>query len=104
MLQNEGYDVVLTTSVKSAIALFDMTCFDAVVSDMGLPDGSGLDVMRHILERRPIPAIAVSALSSDADVERSLAAGFRAHLPKPIDLPRLKELLAHLTGEREAAG
>ena len=97
LLQQHGYDVVLATDVKSATTQFDAVEFEAMVSDIGLPDGSGLDVMRHVAGKRLIPSVAVSALASDEDIRRSMAAGFRAHLPKPIDIPTLLELLSYLT-------
>jgi CheY-like chemotaxis protein len=101
LLGQSGYDVSLATNVAEALALFDHEHFDAMVSDIGLPDGSGLDVMRHVAAARLIPSIAVSALSTDEDVERSLAAGFLAHMAKPIDLVSLRMLIAHLTNGSE---
>jgi CheY-like chemotaxis protein len=61
-----------------------------VISDLGLPDGTGLDVMKHIRGRYGVPAIAVSGYGMEEDVRLSKEAGFVEHLVKPVDLPKLQ--------------
>ncbi len=66
--------------------------FDVLVSDLGLPDRSGLDLVRELAARHPgraLPAIALSGYATGDDVQRSRAAGFRMHLSKPVDFSTL---------------
>ncbi len=61
-----------------------------LVSDLGLPDGTGDDLLRELRETTPtLPAIAFSGYGATADVESTTAAGFAAHLVKPVDLDDL---------------
>ena len=72
------------------------TRFDLIISDVGLPDRSGLESMEEIKRRRQIPGVAVSGFGLDADVAKSLAAGFSEHLIKPIDFEQLDTTLQRL--------
>ena len=60
--------------------------FDVVISDIGLPDGNGYALMQALQALSPVKGIALSGYGMKADVDRSLAAGFAAHLTKPCDL------------------
>ena len=71
--------------------------FDAVISDLGLPDGSGLDLMREIQRQRPVPAIALSGYGMEDDLRQTKEAGFCAHLVKPVNLDQLRHLLDQIT-------
>jgi CheY-like chemotaxis protein len=73
--------------------------FDLVVSDLGLPDGSGLDVMRR-LARQGVPGIALSGYGMEEDLRRSREAGFACHLTKPVSLERLERALREVAGRR----
>ena len=70
--------------------------FDALLSDIALPDGNGLDLLRQLQARRPIKAVAMSGFGMEEDVRRSKEAGFIAHLTKPVDVSRLEKLLAEI--------
>jgi CheY-like chemotaxis protein len=72
--------------------------FDLLISDIGLPDGSGLDLMRLLLQRRPIKGIALSGFGMEEDVKKSKEAGFYEHLIKPINFNRLESAIRDLTG------
>jgi CheY-like chemotaxis protein len=67
--------------------------FDILVSDLGLPDGHGCDLMRELHHRYGLPGVAFSGYGMEDDVRRSLEAGFSAHLTKPVDFLRLKEAM-----------
>jgi CheY-like chemotaxis protein len=88
-------------SVAAALRLSG-SGFDVVISDIGLPDGSGLDLMRELRALRTVKGIALSGYGSDRDVRSSLDAGFAAHLTKPIDLAQLIEAIARVSGSPEA--
>jgi CheY-like chemotaxis protein len=68
--------------------------FDAMISDLGLPDRSGFDLLREIRAAHPtLPAIALSGYGMDEDVKRAKDAGFTAHLVKPIPFDQLRAIL-----------
>ena len=66
------------------------------MSDIALPDGSGLELMRDLHNERPRRAIALSGYGGSDDIERSLQAGFSEHLTKPVELERLVEAVRRL--------
>ncbi len=88
-LGRAGVTVVQATDVSSAIKLAERESFDMLVSDLGLPDGSGYDVMRRVRAMLGIPGIAMSGYGMEEDIRRSREAGFSEHLVKPIDLREL---------------
>ncbi len=95
VLTRGGDHVTTATTVADALTAFGAEHFDAVISDIGLPDGSGLDLMRAIQRLRPIPGIALSGYGMEEDVRRSKDAGFSAHLVKPVNLAELRLLIEH---------
>ena len=82
-LEYMGYDVVHAPTLRAAVAVGTQQPFDVIVTDLGLPDGSGLELGPALAERAPL--IALSGFGSAEDVARSIAAGFVAHLVKPTD-------------------
>jgi PAS domain S-box-containing protein len=66
---------------------------DVVVSDLGLPDGSGLDLMRELAQRYSLKGIALSGYGMEEDLRRSSEAGFERHLTKPVDFRALQTVL-----------
>ena len=96
LLARKGYVVEIASDFASAVALCAATRFDLIISDVGLPDRSGLELMEEIKRRRQIPGVAVSGFGLDADVAKSLAAGFSEHLIKPIDFEQLDTTLQRL--------
>jgi PAS domain S-box-containing protein len=101
-LSSAGYRVIVATSVQSALSHGD-EAFDVVVSDLGLPDGSGLEVMRGLQARRPVPGIALSGFGAASDVQSSRDAGFQRHLVKPVDLSQLMESIEMLVSRPPAS-
>lgn len=59
------------------------------ISDLGLPDGSGYDLMRQVRQRHPLKGIALSGYGMEENIAKSREAGFAAHLTKPVDFQRL---------------
>ena len=76
------------------LAAADAARFDLVISDLGLPDMTGNELMTMLRDRHGLPGIAVSGYGMEEDVNRSRDAGFVHHLTKPIQLDRLTELIA----------
>jgi two-component system CheB/CheR fusion protein len=91
LLRSLGHTVSTARTVGEALGLASRNRFDLLVSDIGLPDGSGLDVMRQVKDRYGLRGIALSGFGRDADIERSREAGFDDHLIKPVDFQALKE-------------
>ena len=88
-----GHEVVTASSYVKALSAGQQQKFDLLISDIGLPDGSGYDLMSALQARSPLKGIALSGYGMKADVDRSVAAGFSAHLTKPCDLSVLKAII-----------
>ena len=85
LLQLCGYDVRLAHTAAEALGQAGAPVpVDLLISDIGLPDRSGIDLMRDVKQRFGLPGIAVTGYTSDNDVRACQAAGFVRHLPKPI--------------------
>jgi PAS domain S-box-containing protein len=93
ILSKCGHEVAITDSEQGALKLLESGRFDALISDIGLPDGDGYDLVREAKRRQPLSAIALSGYGTEEDVRRSLEAGFDYHLTKPVDLNGLRSLL-----------
>ncbi len=100
LLTRSGHHVTAAATMQEALACFAAEHFDAVVSDLGLPDGSGLDLMRQIQRQRPVPGIALSGYGMEDDLRQTKEAGFFAHLVKPVHLGQLRQLLAQISAPR----
>ena len=92
-MRNAGYRVSSCGSVAEARALAAERKFDLVISDIGLPDGNGLDLMRSLRETHGLFGIALSGFGTEEDLAASKAAGFVTHLTKPVDLERLRSAI-----------
>jgi CheY-like chemotaxis protein len=84
-----GHEVVTASTYAKALSVGQQQEFDLVISDIGLPDGSGYELMPALQALSPVKGIALSGYGMKADVDRSVAAGFSAHLIKPCDLSAL---------------
>lgn len=102
ILTRHGHQVRAVDRLESALDAAGETNFDLVISDIELPDGSGLDLMRHLRSDKRIPAIAMSGFGSDEDIELSRASGFDEHLIKPVDFRRLATVIQQLAPEDPA--
>ena len=99
LLRQQGHEVGLADSCVAARCLFSAQAFDVLISDIGLPDGDGWQLLQSLVQRQaqPLFAIAISGYGTSADHAKSLASGYRYHLVKPVGLASLTPLL------REAA-
>lgn len=90
VLQQAGAEVTGAASAAEALRVFVAEGFDAIVSDIGLPDGDGYKLLQRIRQRgATVPAIALTAYTRVEDRERALSAGFQLHMAKPIEPWRL---------------
>lgn len=97
LLSRCGHKVSSTDHAESALKLLDSKRFDAVVSDIGLPDRSGYELIALAKQRHQLKGIALSGFGMEEDVRRSFAAGFDYHLTKPVDFRNLRTLLNEIT-------
>jgi signal transduction histidine kinase len=89
LLERQGHQVTRAGGIAEALDAAEGGRFDLVISDLGLPDGSGLQLMQHLRRQCDLPGIALSGFGMEEDVRRSLEAGFTAHLTKPLDIEQL---------------
>jgi CheY-like chemotaxis protein len=100
LLRRGGHRVTGVTSVASALAAAAQDGFDLIISDLGLPDGSGLDVMRQLHERYAGRGIALTGYGMESDITASREAGFTEHLTKPIDSAALEATIRRVTADQ----
>src|ERR1700745_4237501 len=93
LLRRRGYHVQSALNFQSAVNLGTMEQFDVLISDLALPDGSGIDLMQKLHSTQPLFAIALTGFGMEEDVRKSYEAGFQHHLVKPIDLNKLDSLI-----------
>jgi PAS domain S-box-containing protein len=103
LLKGLGYQVTLAASVAAGLEAAERTRgdggrIDLVVSDLGLPDGSGLDLMRLLSSRYGLRGIALSGYGMEDDLQKSREAGFEKHVTKPVSLQALQAVLQETLG------
>src|SRR5262245_8793040 len=98
VLGNLGFDVLLAGTLDEGRRLARAP-FDILVSDLRLPDGSGLDLMRELSAAGPVKGIAISGFGSEKDVSQSRDAGFDCHLVKPVAIERVVDAIHSLVSE-----
>jgi len=93
-LESEGHSVSSATSLAEALERIPASGCDVLFSDIGLPDGTRWDLLSRLYPDRSLFAVAMSGFGMNADRKRSLAAGFRQHLLKPITPDMIDQVLA----------
>jgi PAS domain S-box-containing protein len=96
LLRQLGHEVQVADSIKSALEAAAKTSLDLVISDIGLPDGHGTDLMRELRRLYGVHGIALTGFGSDTDIAASHEAGFHAHLTKPVAIEKLQEIMDDL--------
>ncbi len=93
LLRRRGYHVQPALNFQSAVDLSEKEEFDVLVSDLALPDGNGIDLMRKLSSKQPLFGIALTGFGMEQDIRKSREVGFQHHLVKPIDLNKLDALI-----------
>jgi PAS domain S-box-containing protein len=95
LLQAAGYDVRTANSILAALQLVASQHFDVLISDVGLPDGTGYELMTRVREIRGsgIRGIALTGYGMEEDVRRGREAGFVEHVVKPVNLAQLEAVI-----------
>ena len=96
LLTLRGHSVVAAQSMSTALETAGRNSFDLLISDVGLPDGNGMDLLRQLRAAGPIRGIAISGFGMDADIGKSLEAGFSEHLVKPVKLEKLEAAITRV--------
>jgi hypothetical protein len=93
LLTHFGHQTSVADGTQRALEMMASQRFDLVLCDIGLPDGSGYDVISKAKARGPIKGIAITGFGTDEDIRRSKEAGFDFHLVKPVDFQELRTVL-----------
>jgi hypothetical protein len=108
ILEETGAIVKTAFNVKSALAQFERSTPQVLVSDIGMPELDGYALIREVRARgysyQALPAIALTALARPEDRRRALLAGYQMHMAKPIDASELTTAIAALLGRTEQRG
>lgn len=97
LLRVAGHSAKTANSAAAALALAANEKFDLLISDIGLPDASGLDLMRQLHQQYGLSGIALSGYGRDEDLGASKEAGFVEHLTKPVGMSQLQKALQSIT-------
>jgi CheY-like chemotaxis protein len=101
LMRRWGHEVEAASTVAEALAVPDCERFDLLVSDIGLPDGTGHDVMIELKRRSPkLIGVAMSGFGMEEDLMRSHRAGFVRHLTKPVGAQLLQAGIREIVDER----
>jgi CheY-like chemotaxis protein len=96
LLGHFGHSISAADNVESALAFVRAKHFDAIVSDLALPDGSGYDVIREAKRCQQLTGVALTANGEEDEIAWGRDAGFDYHLTKPVDFAQLREVLAQI--------
>jgi len=84
-------------TVASALQLVATSPFDLILSDIGLPDGTGHELMQQVAQKYQIPGVALTGYGMEDDLNRSRDVGFAAHVVKPVDIAQLQSVIERVS-------
>lgn len=93
LLSHFGHQISVADSTQSALEILKSKTLDVVLSDIGLPDGSGYEVILEAKRKQRLKGVAMTGFGTDADIQRGKDAGFDFHLTKPVDFHELRSIL-----------
>lgn len=93
LISHWGHTVTAASTVTQACESLEKGTFDLLLSDIGLPDGSGFDVVARLRQTSRIPAVAMSGYGMESDLAQTHAAGFNEHIVKPVSAETLRAML-----------
>lgn len=96
LLRRDGHSVTTSTTIVQALAAAAADKFDVVISDLGLPDGTGTELMQELASKYGLRGIALTGYGTAADIAQAHDSGFVMHLVKPISVAELRRALARL--------
>ena len=93
LLDHFGHQTSVADSTHSALQFLQSKTFDVILSDIGLPDGSGYEVVFQAKQKQAVKAVALTGFDREEDIRRGKEAGFDFHLSKPVDFHELRTVL-----------
>jgi two-component system CheB/CheR fusion protein len=96
LLRTSGHDVLNANNVATALETAARCPIDLVISDLGLPDGTGMELMAELARKHGLRGIALSGYGMEEDLRQSHAAGFAEHLVKPVSVERVHAAIARV--------
>ncbi|HWB58364.1 MAG TPA: response regulator [Chthoniobacteraceae bacterium] len=99
LLTRWGCAVCSAGNVSEALEAVSHGEFDLLLSDMGLPDGTGGDLLKQIRPQHPMHAVAMSGYGAGSDIAATRAAGFEAFLVKPVQMDMLRQIIERIRNE-----
>jgi PAS domain S-box-containing protein len=93
LLRRDGYEVNTAGTVSDALRVASVESFDLVISDLGLPDGTGIQLMQQLRGLYQLKGVALTGFGMEEDVTRSQDAGFIAHIIKPVHMIELRRII-----------
>jgi len=99
-LERSGHQVTISPDGRTALNHDGLANIDVILSDIGLPDINGWDLMKQLRPHTRAYAIAMSGFGGEADVQRSLASGYQYHLVKPFVPATLEQVLRNAEAAR----
>ncbi|HEY2124212.1 MAG TPA: MASE1 domain-containing protein [Chthoniobacterales bacterium] len=103
LLVHRGHLLTATHDMRSAMEAAARDRFDLLISDIALPDGTGMELMACLRAASGLRGIAISGFGMNGDIEKSLQAGFSEHLVKPVKLEKLEAAIDRVMRKEEAA-
>jgi PAS domain S-box-containing protein len=100
LLRSLGHQVETAATIRSALEMADGDHFQLIISDIGLPDGTGIDFIRQVRQRSSVPAIALTGFGREDDIARSREAGFTVHLTKPVNFQKLELIVQQVASDQ----
>jgi PAS domain S-box-containing protein len=104
LLKQRGHVVRTASSLAMALRMAQETEFELLISDIELPDGSGLELMWKLRSQGAVKGIALSGFGSSDDVDQSRVAGFSEHLIKPVEFRHLEEAIQRVAASTQVEG
>jgi DNA-binding response OmpR family regulator len=101
LLTLSGFRVVIAGDVESALDIASSQQFDIVVSDIGLPDATGYELMRQIKQLYGTKGIALSGYGMEEDVIKGRECGFVEHVVKPVNVAQLEAVIRRVVAGTE---
>jgi PAS domain S-box-containing protein len=101
LLRTSGHNVLNANTVATALETAARSKFDLVISDLGLPDGTGLELMAELARKHGLRGIALSGYGMAEDLRQSHAAGFVEHLVKPVSVEAVQAAISRALGRRD---
>jgi len=104
LLRARGHEIFTAVNVATGLEVLSRESVDVLLSDIGLPDGTGYGLMERAKALQPLTGIAISGFGTAEDVARAIEAGFAHHLVKPVNFNQVEVALARVMPKRAFGG